>query len=519
MFYPPTIPINFLTFLLLSLFLGGVSLAFAWKTGDRSPDSWVVHGLTGILASLSSLLLLTAVGFIPDDWSATRMSVPLSLFYGYPLYSELESHPANANFYLPFGFLGFLPAAYLGYLFHSPSVCLLLGWATTMLFYFFPFYLFIRRFEINNKIKLNLFLLCVIITLSTPSLRYVATMIHVDACGFLCIATALALTLPIPSTNVIPSKVDFVISGIALGISVFIKQTFWPLTLVLFLLIILHYRNASKNFIISFFITVFSCICSIVALFDIRTIWSYAFNAASSAPDGCSALQSLVAFLNINWPLLFASSTLFCLLSCYKRSNFQRPFINSIIGTIFIFLCAFPLSIYTFTKLGSDSNHFIFPSALLLFLSLYFLSQIVKNNPKNNIIFLAVISLFLFPSYTYIKTYCGWYLWVNNPHEVAYRVCKKYPDHSLYFPWQPMASLLAYGKMYHIDQAVFYEEVNGMHSRSMANIDMFLPKRPFIIALRPFGAPSFLSDKFQSTEINSLQSIPELIKWRKMQVK
>jgi hypothetical protein len=73
--------------------------------------------------------------------------------------------------------------------------------------------------------------------------------------------------------------------------------------------------------------------------------------------------------------------------------------------------------------------------------------------------------------------------------------------------------------MYHIDQAIFYEEVNGMHSRSPENINMFLPKRPFIIALRPFGAPSFLADKFQSTEIESPQSIPELVKWRKMQVR
>jgi len=518
MFYPPTIPINILTFLILSLFWGGVSFAYAWN-GDRLRDSWALHGLTGVLASLSSLLLLTAVGFIPDDWSATRMSVPLSLFYGYPLYSELASNPANANFYLPLGLFGFLPAAYLGYLFHSPSVCLLLGWATTMLFYFLPFYLFIRRFKINNKIKLNLFLLCIIITLSTASLRYVATMIHVDAAGFLCIATALSLMLPIPSTNVMPSKVDFVISGIALGISVFIKQTFWPITLVLFMLIILYYRNASKKFITSFFITVFLCICFIVSLFDIRTIWNYAFNAASSAPDGCSAIQSLVAFFKINWPLLFASSLLFFLLCCYKRSNFQKPFVNSIIGTLFIFFCAVPLSIYTFTKLGSDSNHFIFPSALLLFLLLYFLSQIIKDKPKNNSVFLVVIIVFIFPLFTYTKTYCGWYLWVNNPHEVAYRVCKKYTDHSLYFPWQPMASLLADGKMYHIDQAIFYEKVNGMHPRSMANIDMFLPKKPFIIALRPFGAPSFLANKFQSTEIDSLQEIPELLDWKKMQVK
>jgi hypothetical protein len=518
MFYPPTIPINILTFLILSLFWGGVSFAYAWKVGDRSRDAWVLHGLTGVLASLSSLLLLTAIGFIPDDWSATRMSVPLSLLYGYPLYSDLASHPANANFYLPFGFLGFLPAAYLGYLFNSPSVCLFLGWATTMLFYFSPFYIFIRRFKLNNKIKLNLFLLCIVITLSTPSLRYVATMIHVDAAGFLCIATALSLTLPI-SSNAIPSKVDFVIAGIALGISVFIKQTFWPIALVVFILIIFYYRNASKKFIISFFITVISCICLIVALFDIRTIWNYAFNAASSAPDGCSVGQSLTAFFNINWPILLVIAFLFCLLFYYRSGSLQRPFKDAVFGIVIISLCAFPLSVYTFTKLGSDSNHFIFPSALLLFLLLYCLSQILKNIPQNNSCFLFVIILSLFPSYTYLKTYCGWYLWVNNPHEVAYRVCKKYADHSFYFPWQPMASLLAYGKMYHIDQAIFYEEVNGMHSRSPENINMFLPKRPFIIALRPFGAPSFLADKFQSTEIESSQSIPELLEWRKMQVR
>jgi hypothetical protein len=44
MFYPPTIPINILTFLIFSLFWGGVSFAYAWKVGDRSRDAWALMG-------------------------------------------------------------------------------------------------------------------------------------------------------------------------------------------------------------------------------------------------------------------------------------------------------------------------------------------------------------------------------------------------------------------------------------------------------------------------------------------
>ena len=140
MFYPPTIPINFLSFLLLSLFWAGVSFAFSWKVGDRSREAWIFHGLIGLFGGLASLGLLTAVSFIPDDWNACRLSWSGGILCGYSLYSG-EAGPSNGFFYPPVGAWFYIPAAALGLLFKSAQISLFIGWLMSLLCMLLPIFL------------------------------------------------------------------------------------------------------------------------------------------------------------------------------------------------------------------------------------------------------------------------------------------------------------------------------------------------------------------------------------------
>jgi hypothetical protein len=66
--------------------------------------------------------------------------------------------------------------------------------------------------------------------------------------------------------------------------------------------------------------------------------------------------------------------------------------------------------------------------------------------------------------------------------------------------------------MYHLDQGLLFEKINNVGQRSESNLTNYLPKKPFKIAVRPFGAASFVSESEESEKIPS-NNIPDLREW------
>ena len=514
MFYPPTIPINFVTFLIFSLFWGGVSFAISWKVGDRSREAWILHGLTGLLASRASLLLLTAFSFVPDDWSAVRMAVPLSLFYGYPLYPDINSDPANCNVYLPLGFLHYIPAAFLGFVLKSPSVCLFFGWITSLVLYFTPLLILIYRLTNETRYKIILFLLAIIITFSVAPLRYVATMIHVDALSIFLLGGALCLVFPNGKLHDL-GKYSYSIFGVLLGASLFVKQTTIPITFLILLLTLIKFpkliSKVSLSFLISLlFFGLFSCV-----FLDFKLIWFYCFELASKTPQVSSVLESISAFLKYNYQLII----LLAVLLFFQNRRLNLSIYSGIKNKNFLFLApvfivSILLSIYTFTKWGADSNHFILPSYLMLIFIIFLIGNLISVKltlHKFAIISFAILSVFAGMK-SYLSTYCGWYLWVNNPHEISYKVSLSFPE-KFYFPWQPIGSLMAKGKFYHLDPGLQMDPITKSANYSQATIAKFIPSSPFFIAVRPWGRESYLVQKLNGSLIDSSELPQEIKSW------
>jgi hypothetical protein len=170
-----------------------------------------------------------------------------------------------------------------------------------------------------------------------------------------------------------------------------------------------------------------------------------------------------------------------------------------------------PFSILTRTKIGADSNHLALPSFFILMALILLLYQILSFGILNKNAFTASaltgLSFFLFLSFAFIsyyRTYCGWYLWCNNSHsqalkyEMHHQSVETYPR--FYFPWQIFSTLIATGKLYHIDDCLRYEESAGW-KRGKDSFDAFLPSQPFQIATRPFGAPSYICQKIGMQKI------------------
>jgi hypothetical protein len=516
MFYPQTIPMNFVTFLILSLFWGGVSLALSWKVGDRSRETWIFHGLTGLFGGLASLGLLTAISFIPDDWSACRLSWSGGILCGYSLYSG-EAGPSNGFFYPPVGAWFYIPAAALGLFFKSAQISLFLGWLMSLLCMLLPIVFLLRRAKSGSPSKLSApvdlpcFLVGLCFILALPQLRYLATMVHVDSPAAVFLGISVVLILPLSDSKNYPAKL-FLASGSLFSLAAMTKQSVWPIVPVLAVGLVLSHgwKNTLKFALAGIATLILVAVCFLFSGENFyeayKMVWHWPMRQASITPIGECFRQLWL----LNIPLLAASAVLILILMS-KKIKLERNCLKSILFLLALGIWLVPFSILTRTKIGADSNHLALPSLFILMALILLLYQILSFGILNKNAFttyaLTALSLFLFLSFTFIpyyRIYCGWYLWCNNSHsqalkyEMQHQSAETYPR--FYFPWQIFSTLIATGKLYHIDDCLRYEESAGW-KRSKDSFDAFLPPPPFQIATRPFGAPSYICQKIGMQKI------------------
>ena len=106
--------------------------------------------------------------------------------------------------------------------------------------------------------------------------------------------------------------------------------------------------------------------------------------------------------------------------------------------------------------------------------------------------------------------YPGWSAAWDNHNEAAYRYDVRHPG-QIYFPWNPLTSLLAEGKLYHFDYGVFDRNLGGAHV-SAEHIAQHLPSpRPPIasfIAHHDYILRTYFPDYV------SRAASPELFGWK-----
>ncbi len=466
----------------------------------------VIFALAGLLVFAS---LTTAAGFIPDDWSACRIAVPLALLNEQHLYSDLNNNPANCFFYLPAGAWMYLPAAAIGKIAHSVSLCLIAGWSETIILYFLPILILLARSTRPRIEKTYFLLIAIILTFATASLRYVATMIHVDAIGISLSGCAVAMLIP-GRTLVSLNRYFVALSGSLLALSLLTKQTFWPPIILLFLMLLwLISKNHRWCYLISFSITAISLLLLTATLENPHFFWLFAVQSASHVPQVASFSKSIQTFFLVNYPVFVPAILVIggVVLGGIKSFRIEKGWWV----LIFISFLSSPLGIYSYTKAGADVNHFAFSSYFLLFsLILFFLISELHARPPEMFFSGLIILISFFSLASYLKLNCGPYLWMNNPHQIAFEYQKKHGSNEIYFPWQPVGSLLL-NNSFHLDPGLRFESINSTGKRSDSNLCNFLPPGNFKIAVRPYGAPSYLVELLHAKV--SSEAIPELPGW------
>lgn len=463
----------------------------------------------GLFGTFSYAAIATSIAFIPNDWNACRMAIPLSLLFGENLYPDLINHPSNCFVYLPVGAWIYLPSAILTKLSGSISICLLSGWIEMTTLYFSPIIVLLLR---SNRplIEKSLYLMiAIVITFSNASLRYVATMIHVDAVGLALAGCAVALAVPLTCLNK-TTKLCAQTAGVLMGLSIFTKQTFWPpIVLLTIFLFILNKKEFGIQILIFFIGSFFTCIILTLAIESPDFIWVNVFRIPTHVPQAISVGKAIKSFCYINYKIILILAALIIVNISAKKITKDIE----IIALLFLIaLISSASSIYSYTKWGSSENHFALPMYIVL-LSIVMLIIISKRLKKNIFILtIVVVALFSLNStfFSFISSNCGPYLWINNPHEIAYSYQKINGYDKIYFPWQPLGSLLG-EKKYHLEAGLKMEYITGETMRPISNIKKYLPSEKFKIAVRPKGDPSFLVERFHANPC--MEAIPELPGW------
>lgn len=499
--------------MILALFWGGVSYCLGKRSDESAREKWLLHALTGVFGGLASLGLLTAASFIPDDWSACRLSWSAGVLCGYPLYSG-DAGPSNGFFYPPVGAWFYLPAAAVGLISKSVEISLTLGWIMSLICIIFPLVLLL--FRSNGSDPSKRFFLAALpcgltgigFAFALPQLRYLATMIHVDSPAVLFLALSVVLFLPIgDSKKKLDKRIFF--SGVAFAFAAMTKQSIWPLVPVFAIGCIAFYGlKKILIFIAGGIIATFIIIICFYFLGEnfyeaYKMIWYWPIRQASVTPIVDCILQTW----RLNMPLMLSFGASLLIIK-YNQIKIDKTILSSIYFCLILGGWSVPFSILTRAKIGADSNHLALPSYFFLMALILILNQILiftcLEEYKRKSLLTAVlaqcmiIASLVLPLNSYIKTYCGWYLLLNKFHSQVYnyeflkQVGNQKPK--VYFPWQVFSTLIATGKLYHIDDCLRYEEAAGW-KRSSESLQRFLPDEPFMIATRPFGAPSYLVGK------------------------
>ncbi len=473
------------------------ALVALWLTKSRASFERIVFTLgVSIAGGVIAGGLLTVIALAIDDWSACRLSAVVSLFYGYPLFS-MPGNPANGNIYGPIGSWVYLPAAAVAFLSSSPTAGLLAGQFQAFVFVWIPIVLLFMRRPLGGDRRLLLVLsLCALgLIVGTAPLRYVSFSVHVDAPA-LCFA---ALAIWFSARAVSGGWRESVASGIFVGLALMSKQTMLPIGGVcLVLLIFCGWR-----------------VLWLSSLgFASAILTTLAVVAASGAADGMVSMylillaSPLMAMTLLESAQILAPNLLIqiAVMACIAAAvGIQVSGLSSMLARLhqdasfrFVFGLFFAaagyalVGIYTGARHAADSNHYA-PAMYFLLLAIIGLGLNPERSTSSffpkNLLLVAAAWIAVSPVLFFIPRFPGWYLYQNNFLEHAYQYSKLHPGEA-YFPWQPLSVLLAEGRLYHLGEQLYYEDLSGLPLREPAQYLAHLPQEAKFIAIRPFGAPA-----------------------------
>lgn len=412
------------------------------------------------------------------DYNGIRLVRIFSIKYGYQLYYPADSGPVLFLIAGPFHPLTHLPAT----LFNSPTPALIFASFISACFYFLPIlWLHTGKNLLDPQellFALYAFVCFCLFTLSSPVLTYSAFAVHADAPALGMGAISCAILYYRKRKDSIPS---LLLAALFSVFAVWTKQTMIPLLFALptYVLLTDGYR-CFRRYILCLLISgvavsaLFLCVFNAKnLLFNMVTIpshtpWKFSENRiialltathhlirASFLPAAilifCSVYQlsglsnganRLRAWLSSNQWTMLAIVSLFMVPTSVLGRVRMGGAVNTLSPTVYFLVAAVTLALI---RLASDSSSLyaqLTQRSAKLLLTLLITGLICVNMPN---LYGPRNVLNKLPS---------------NEQKVAYEYAKKHPG-EVYFPTNPLSSLLAEGKLYHHAYGLFNRELSG----------------------------------------------------------
>ena len=462
-------------------------LAWRWRALIRTWtwSEWL--GASVLLAALVTLWLLvvTAVLGAPAiNWVGARLAPTFGLVYGYRLYYPAGEGPILNHVVGPASALAFLPTT----IFRTPTPAILAGAALEIAYVCGPLLLFVWRAGARKPADQPLALACGIgaclLMARYPGSYYWLSILHADgpALGFGMLACAALVS----ADGTPPTTRALVASAAAAVLAPWAKQTEAPLPIALVLGVwLVHGRALAVRYAL------------IVA--GVGVLVSAVFLAWFGAPMVFNMVEILrhhgwyqpgiaglaATFGSLLWNVrgvlaLFAAAGVASLVVAGDRSRWVA---GSWMPAILVALFLLPTSTLSANKIGGEA-YALHSAYYLLAATAVLLVDVGRRAAPARTLGWAFCVVAVLAAWQSGKC-AAWNLraspWQND-NQLAYEFALRHPGEA-YFPWQPLASLLAEGRLYHFEYGMMDRFIAG-YEPTPEHVRANLPPRLRWIAAR-----------------------------------
>jgi hypothetical protein len=472
----------------LTALSGGV-LAWTWRDAFRT---WSALDRIGALVVVPGLLafwssVVGAVAGAPAlDWNGARLAPTIALVHGYALYYPATSGPMLSTVYGPLAPFAFLPAA----LFTTPTPALLCAAAINVAFVVVPLLWFgwhTRPAHRTSGLLAVVTWLGVCAALArTRAGDMWLTMIHPDAPA---LGLGLLACAALWTGDRAPTPRRLHAAAVLAALSCAMKQVVVPLPAALGLLVwATHGRHALLDYVRALALSGVVVAGSVFVLGGPAAALFNAVTIATHQPWIRPGLAGLLAGGRLLLQAMAESLAILVVATLVGRRLTARPRQPTSLP-LAAALALVPTGVLGALKMGGDQNSFY---------SLYFAAAAAAS--------LLAWSGGALPARSWRRAFrvaCYLYCAANvalawragrydarhtgspfaNANQEAYDYLRRHPGET-YFPWHPLAALLAEGTLYHFDFAAFDRWLAG-----------FPPTREHVLAHVPAGMREIASTR------------------------
>ena len=442
------------------------------------------------LALLTALLLLAGVYLahlarMPHwDWNAVRVLPSVAMTKGYDLYYGADSGPVMSTLYGPVKALLYLPAAVAS----TPTGAMAIAGTLNILVVLLPLALILRdrdrwRWSAGFALAAGTLLLW-------RATRYMATKIHVDApaVGLGLLACWVLIDPSRREPDGPPSDRRLAVAALLTVLAAWTKQVQAPLAFALLAFVGLAWGRGVAGRLFARLAVAGIVVSGVFLLvFDARAMVFNILTIPAAHPYLGKAGWGVVGWWGLaTMELLIKSSPFLLILLLALRarpaeSTAER--FRACPWLVFVLAAAatWPTSVLGRTIIGGDENSshalaYVMVAALWLVARGEFLAE--RPGLGDGVLVVGAVVVVLAAAWQ-VGRPAELLAWRSNPQEEAYRYALAHPGEA-YFPWNPLSTLLAEGRLDHFDYNVYDRELAGF-PLSEKHFRAHLPPSPRVV--------------------------------------